>query len=309
MPVVIERSPGERDLVCGGFLGWDALAELQRLGLDPAALGARPIHRLRLVGRRTDRRGRHCRAGGGPVAPAARRDPAAHGGGSGRRGAARPHGARARRRMPSGSTTARRWRPRSLFLATGKHELRGAARRDRRAAGLGRPARRAAADAALPRRWPGRSSCTSMTAAMPACSSRRTGPPISACPSRATGWPDRDELIAALIDGIALARQSGSRGAAARHWEAIAGRALWLAGANDRAGPLPGRRPGGGDRQPRRRRHRHRAGQRRGGGPCLPRRRGAAGLPAQLRPPRARGRLGDGRDAAQARRAARPSAG
>src|SRR3954464_14685729 len=49
MPVLIERCPGERDLVCGGFLGWDALAALQRLGLDAAALGARPIQRLRLV--------------------------------------------------------------------------------------------------------------------------------------------------------------------------------------------------------------------------------------------------------------------
>ena len=49
MPLLIERSPGDRDLVCGGFLGWDALAELQRLGLDPMALGARPIDKLRLV--------------------------------------------------------------------------------------------------------------------------------------------------------------------------------------------------------------------------------------------------------------------
>ena len=54
MPVLIERCPGERDLVCGGFLGWDALAALRRLGLDAATLGARPIGRLRLVsGRRT----------------------------------------------------------------------------------------------------------------------------------------------------------------------------------------------------------------------------------------------------------------
>lgn len=49
MPVVIERSPGPRDVVCGGFLGWDALAHLRRLGLDPARLGARPIDRVRLV--------------------------------------------------------------------------------------------------------------------------------------------------------------------------------------------------------------------------------------------------------------------
>ncbi|MEA3047390.1 MAG: hypothetical protein QOJ53_1722, partial [Sphingomonadales bacterium] len=49
MPVLIERAPGERDLVCGGFLGWDALAALRSLGVDAAALGARPIARLRLV--------------------------------------------------------------------------------------------------------------------------------------------------------------------------------------------------------------------------------------------------------------------
>lgn len=46
---LIERSEGAHDIVCGGFLGWDALAALSRLGLDPAALGARPIGRLRLL--------------------------------------------------------------------------------------------------------------------------------------------------------------------------------------------------------------------------------------------------------------------
>jgi flavin-dependent dehydrogenase len=51
-PLVIERSTGPRDVVCGGFLGWDALAALRRLGVEPAALGARPITRLRLVARR-----------------------------------------------------------------------------------------------------------------------------------------------------------------------------------------------------------------------------------------------------------------
>lgn len=49
--MLIERSAGERDVVCGGFLGWDALAALRRLGLDPEALGARPIGRLRLIHR------------------------------------------------------------------------------------------------------------------------------------------------------------------------------------------------------------------------------------------------------------------
>ncbi|HEX6376803.1 MAG TPA: FAD-dependent monooxygenase [Allosphingosinicella sp.] len=46
---LVERSEGPHDAVCGGFLGWDALAALKRLGLDPAALGARPIRRLRLI--------------------------------------------------------------------------------------------------------------------------------------------------------------------------------------------------------------------------------------------------------------------
>lgn len=47
--LVIERSAGPRDVVCGGFLGGDALRLLDQLGLDAEALGARPIERLRLV--------------------------------------------------------------------------------------------------------------------------------------------------------------------------------------------------------------------------------------------------------------------
>ena len=51
---LIERSDGPHDIVCGGFLGWDALAALERLGLDPRGLGARPIGRLRLVSSRRE---------------------------------------------------------------------------------------------------------------------------------------------------------------------------------------------------------------------------------------------------------------
>ncbi|HYI47907.1 MAG TPA: FAD-dependent monooxygenase [Allosphingosinicella sp.] len=127
MPVLIERAPAERDVVCGGFLGWDAVAALERLGLDPAALGARPIHRLRLV------------AGGKVVETAL---PRAAAGLSRRRldaallhfaeeaGAAVLRGRAARAieggnvRLDDGAEMAAE----ALFLATGKHELRGMAR-------------------------------------------------------------------------------------------------------------------------------------------------------------------------------------
>jgi flavin-dependent dehydrogenase len=49
---LVERTEGPHDTVCGGFLGWDALASLNRLEVDPARLGARPIRRLRLVSAR-----------------------------------------------------------------------------------------------------------------------------------------------------------------------------------------------------------------------------------------------------------------
>ncbi len=50
-PELVERTAGEHDVVCGGFLGWDALAALERLGLNASSLGARPIQQLRLVSR------------------------------------------------------------------------------------------------------------------------------------------------------------------------------------------------------------------------------------------------------------------
>jgi flavin-dependent dehydrogenase len=126
-PVLIERCPGERDLVCGGFLGWDALAALKRLGLDAAALGARPIHRLRLV------------SGGRTVEAAL---PRAAAGLSRRRldaallDMAEEAGAAVLRGRTARSLDGRRIRldggeemeADALFLATGKHELRGGAR-------------------------------------------------------------------------------------------------------------------------------------------------------------------------------------
>lgn len=49
LPELVERTTGPHDVVCGGFLGWDALDALTTLGIDVVTLGAHPIHRLRLI--------------------------------------------------------------------------------------------------------------------------------------------------------------------------------------------------------------------------------------------------------------------
>ncbi|MBV9883462.1 MAG: FAD-dependent monooxygenase [Sphingomonadaceae bacterium] len=127
MPVLVERCPGERDLVCGGFLGWDAIAALQRLGLDPARLGARPITRLRLVSReRVVEADLPRRAAG----LSRRRLDAALLAMAEEAGAAVLRGRTARAldgnclRLDGGEEMEAE----AIFLATGKHELRGAAR-------------------------------------------------------------------------------------------------------------------------------------------------------------------------------------
>jgi flavin-dependent dehydrogenase len=137
-PELIERSAGPHEVVCGGFVGWDSLRLLERIGLDVPALGARPITRLRLVaGERTIET-----ALPRPAAGLSRRclDAAllalAERAGAGvRRGeqasAADP---RARTVRVSGSEIACD----ALFVATGKRELRGTARELE--AGRARPA-------------------------------------------------------------------------------------------------------------------------------------------------------------------------
>ena len=128
-PELIERTPGEHDVVCGGFLGWDALHALKQLGLDASALGARPIARLRLIaGRRTVETDLPK-----PAAGLSRRRldealiaMAADEGVAVRRGcAARAVDPDTRTvRLEDGEEIAAD----TLFLATGKHELRGLAR-------------------------------------------------------------------------------------------------------------------------------------------------------------------------------------
>ena len=48
-PILIERTAGPTDKVCGDFLSQDTIKRAQLLGVDPTALGAAPIRRVRLI--------------------------------------------------------------------------------------------------------------------------------------------------------------------------------------------------------------------------------------------------------------------
>ena len=126
-PRVIERTAGQYQGVCGAFLGWDALAGLEALGLDPWALGARAIDRVRIVagGTIVERRLPIHAAGLSrqrlDAALIARAEEA---------GAEVTRGIAARRveddrvHLADGGVIESD----ALFLATGKHDLRGAPR-------------------------------------------------------------------------------------------------------------------------------------------------------------------------------------
>jgi flavin-dependent dehydrogenase len=128
-PVLVERSEGPRDVVCGGFLGWDALAALRRLGIDSQALGAQPIARLRLVTARAQFEAPLPHAAAGlsrRTLDAALQETAVAAGAELLRGrairAAEPEARRLR--LEDGETLEGD----ALLIATGKHELRGAER-------------------------------------------------------------------------------------------------------------------------------------------------------------------------------------
>lgn len=53
-PLLVERAKETGDAICGGFLSWQTLATLDRLGLDTAALGGQRVTMVRLfAGKRT----------------------------------------------------------------------------------------------------------------------------------------------------------------------------------------------------------------------------------------------------------------
>ena len=129
MPVLIERHAEPQDVVCGGFLAADAIAMLARIGLHAAALGAHPIHRARIVaGRRVAESALPFAAAGlsRTRLDAVRLETAI------KHGATIERGLAIRRVDPEtrclhladGATIGAE----ALFLATGKHDLRGAPR-------------------------------------------------------------------------------------------------------------------------------------------------------------------------------------
>lgn len=126
-PLVIERQAEIGDALCGGFLSWTTVAQLRRLGVDIHGLGAHRVERLALF------TGRGAAAAPLP-APAAALSRRALDSALLRRAVA--EGARVetgvsargiedgRLRLGDGSVLA----DARVVLATGKHDLRGAAR-------------------------------------------------------------------------------------------------------------------------------------------------------------------------------------
>ena len=133
---LFERTIGPHDVVCGGFLGWDALGALECLGVDPWSLGARPIDLVRLVSsQRTVEAGLPRRAAGlsRRTLDEALINAAAQAGAVVTRGvSAKAVEAAHSVRLSSGEVISGD----ALLLATGKHELRGMAR-PRRKEGTG----------------------------------------------------------------------------------------------------------------------------------------------------------------------------
>jgi flavin-dependent dehydrogenase len=124
--LLLEREAVAKDKVCGEFLSGEAVVALARLGLDVAELGGEAIDHVRLVrGRRQVRAALPFRGFGISrlVLDEAMLALAAQAGAQVRRGTAI-------RRISAGivATAAQEFAPRTLLLATGKHETRGLAR-------------------------------------------------------------------------------------------------------------------------------------------------------------------------------------
>lgn len=122
-PLLLERTRAPADALCGGFLSWATVAQAAAVGVDIAALGAHPVDRLRLIAAgRTVEAALPARAAGLSrraldAALIARVDRV-------ERGVTVREAAAAHVRLADGAGIDCD----TLFLATGKHDVRGLAR-------------------------------------------------------------------------------------------------------------------------------------------------------------------------------------
>lgn len=124
-PLLVDRNATIGDALCGGFLSWRTLDRLRALGIDPDTLGGHPVTRLALIqgGRETVRSlprpalglSRH-------AMDSALRERAVALGTEVRQATARLEGAAAFDETGAPIPAS------AVFLASGKHETRGAAR-------------------------------------------------------------------------------------------------------------------------------------------------------------------------------------
>ena len=121
---LIERETAPHDKICGEFLSWEAQAYLARLGLDPAILGAHPITHVRLVHRNQIACATLPFTGLGLSRRVLDEALLAH---AAARGATilRGHSIRAASGTALDITTLGTLHAKRLYLATGKHDLRG----------------------------------------------------------------------------------------------------------------------------------------------------------------------------------------
>lgn len=144
-PVLIDRDAAVGDALCGGFLSWKTAERLRAVGVGPMALGAHPVDTLALFAAGREAVASLPSAGFGlsrrALDQALRRQAVAEG--------ARIEIDRARAVYPGiVEGEAREWRSDAIFLATGKHDVRGLARpRESRDPALGLRVRLPAHDA------------------------------------------------------------------------------------------------------------------------------------------------------------------
>ena len=124
-PVLLDRDPEARDQLCGGFLSWRTAEQLRSLGVDPVALGASCVDRVALFAGRRE----VVTALPAPAFGLSRRALDT---------ALREHALAAGAQLEIDTARGvesnevvgrdRRWSGDGLFLATGKHDLRGIGR-------------------------------------------------------------------------------------------------------------------------------------------------------------------------------------